>query len=385
MRSAFANHFARSEAARKQLWDACIFVFDTNVLTSLYKRSEEAREALFKIIESLGSRVWIPHQVAYEFLRNRPGVAHEQASMYRATIKSLTDLLSDLESHTKHPFVHSKLHDEFVGVSCKVIEALEDKVSYYENKIVNDDVKERLADLLEGKVGPAWADEKLKKTIKEGEERYANLVPPGYEDVAKHKNSTVFEHVRARYGDLILWLQILEHAKSESTAVILITGDQKDDWWLKVGGKTIGPRPELIAEFKDKVGADFSMYSHSSFLSLANSYLDQRTSESVIKEIEDAALETEDSDVEEVWERVDLVPLDALKDRERKLKAEFDSSAKGFSKLLNELTKASPAAAKDLKRELSERMKTRERLRVELLDCQNAIRRMNVSDFSDLV
>lgn len=386
MRSTFANHFSNDESTKQQLWDDCVFVFDTNVLTSLYKRSDEAREALLKIIESLGERVWIPHQVAYEFLRNRPTVAHDQSVMYMEAIKKLSAFLADLESNTKHPFVSTDLHSEFVEVSGKVVSVLEEKVAYYESKIVSDDLKERLADLLEGKVGEGYDDAKLREKIKVGESRYANHVPPGYEDATKHKNSQVFEHVRARYGDLILWFQVLEYAKVGPVSVILVTGDQKDDWWLRVGGKTIGPRPELLEEFKAQTGADFFMYSHSSFLSLANDYLHQRTSQSVIKEIEDAALELEVDAIPLPWNEPEALDLGSLLENERVLKAEFESASQGFARLMSKLANASsPAETKKLRSELNQKLAIRERLRKQLLSCISNIQAVRALEFDDLV
>lgn len=291
MKSLFPSHFPKSEAQREALWDECVFVFDTNVLTSLYKRSDDARSALLEIIRSLGARVWIPYQVIYEFLNNRPMIAHQQSCMYQEAKEKLEAFLADLDSTTKHPFLGEELHREFVNVASKVSAELESKAISYGNMIVFDDVKEQLSQLLEGKVGGEYDKPKLDGIVKEGEVRYSNHIPPGYEDSGKHKGSSIFEHVRARYGDLILWKQILDHARQNSLSVVLVTGDQKDDWWLRAGGKTIGPRPELLDEFRKEVGKDFYMYSHSVFLRLANEYLNQQTSSTVIQEIQDAANE----------------------------------------------------------------------------------------------
>ncbi|HDS1045752.1 MULTISPECIES: PIN domain-containing protein [Pseudomonas] len=293
MKSLFPSHFPKSDADRKALWDECIFVFDTNVLTSLYKRSDEARSALLAIIKSLGDRVWIPHQVIYEFLQNRPAVAHQQAAMYSDAKTTLVSFLGEFESITKHPFLSKDLHSRFLQVSNSVIEELQAKAAAYDEMVVSDSVRDALAELLEGKVGGEYDKKRLDEIIKEGESRYANHIPPGFEDANKHKGSPIFAHVRARFGDLILWKQIIDYASERKLPVILVTGDQKDDWWLRTSGaKTLGPRPELMDEFRISVGANFYMYSHSKFLSLANDYLNQRTSSTVIQEIQDAALES---------------------------------------------------------------------------------------------
>lgn len=54
---------------------------------------------------------------------------------------------------------------------------------------------------------------------------------------------------RRLYGDLIVWKQVIQKSKKDKINIILVTDDLKEDWWLKINGKTIGPRFELIKEF----------------------------------------------------------------------------------------------------------------------------------------
>lgn len=71
--------------------------------------------------------------------------------------------------------------------------------------------------------------------------------------------------------------------------MILITEEQKEDWWEKAGGRTIGPLPELIEEFNIETGQDFYLYSYHNFLEYANNYLDQDTSIAVIEEVRESS------------------------------------------------------------------------------------------------
>ena len=50
--------------------------------------------------------------------------------------------------------------------------------------------------------------------------------------------------------------------------VILITNDNKKDWWLKIGDKIVGPRPELIKEILQH-NVKFHMYTMEKFLEIA--------------------------------------------------------------------------------------------------------------------
>lgn len=291
MKDAFSSFFAMDDDKRDRLWQECIFVFDTNVLTAVYKRSDEARDALYKVIGSLGDRLWIPHQVAFEFLDNRANIAHTQSGIYAEAIVNIRNVVESFEVSTRHPFLSEELNSEFINISKKVVEELELKRQFHDSRITKDDVKAQLACLLEGKVGGGYDTSKLKEIVKEGELRYANQVPPGFEDIKKHKGSNVFSEICKRYGDLIIWRQVIEKAKEIDKPVIFVTGEQKEDWWEKCGGKTIGPLPALVAEFESEVNQNFTMYSYHRFLDLANEYLHQNTSAEVIAEVREAALD----------------------------------------------------------------------------------------------
>lgn len=292
MREKFPGYFANTNERRDRLWSECIFVFDTNVLTSVYKRSDEAKEALYRILGSVQDRIWIPHQVAAEFLDNRAKISHDQSKLYSEAITSLNKVLADFEVNNKHPFLKKHLHDKFVNVSKDVLVDLELKRDFHDKRSTNDDVMPAIADFFAGKVGDEYSRPQLVELLKKGEERYANTIPPGYKDIDKYKSSNIFSEQCKKFGDLIFWQQILDHATAVKKSVILVTEEQKEDWWQKSGGKTIGPLPQLIEEFNQVVGKDFYLYSSYNFLDLANGYLHQNTSKEVIAEVKEASKES---------------------------------------------------------------------------------------------
>lgn len=307
MRSTFPSHFANDPNRIKALWADCLFVVDTNVLTGMYKYSDQTRDALYDVIESLGDRLWVPYQVMYEFLDNRAKIVHDQSKLYAATIAKLEGLQDDFESSTKHPFVSSPIYERFFQSSKEVLQELEAARKFHEGRITSDDVKDRLALLLDGKVGRAYSKEVLADIVKEGEVRYSQNTPPGFEDGSKHKGTTLLKEINKRYGDLIFWKQILDKAKEQSVSVILVTGEKKEDWWSVCGGKTIGPLPELLDEFSEVTGKDFHIYATHNFLTLANEYLEQKTSPAAVEEIREAAtayavMQKHSADLEEEFE-----------------------------------------------------------------------------------
>lgn len=107
-----------------------------------------------------------------------------------------------------------------------------------------------------------------------------------YEDAAKEE-SFIYNGVEIprRFGDLIVWKEILEFAKAHDRDVFFVTDDAKEDWWWREKGQRIGPRPELVQEMHNQSGRLFEISSSASFLRDSNQYLktkfDKKTQEYV--------------------------------------------------------------------------------------------------------
>jgi hypothetical protein len=70
-------------------------------------------------------------------------------------------------------------------------------------------------------------------------------------------------------GDYVLWRQLLDEATKRKLPVLLVTNDQKEDWYRRLHGITIGPRTELIAEMLDEAGKPFHAQTLERFLGTA--------------------------------------------------------------------------------------------------------------------
>jgi hypothetical protein len=122
-------------------------------------------------------------------------------------------------------------------------------------------------------------------------------LPPGFldKDKDKDKNNNCYIHkglvFKRAYGDLILWKQILKQVNSKPLShIIFITRDNKDDWWRKEHGKTIGARPELTEEILDAGASMFYMYKPERFLKYARKYLQLEVKEESIQQVEEVSV-----------------------------------------------------------------------------------------------
>jgi hypothetical protein len=82
LRSQFKGYYAPSDTEYADLWSAGTVILDTNSLLNLYRYSETTGEQFVSVLARLNAQLWIPAQVAHEFLKNRLNVIHEQASAY---------------------------------------------------------------------------------------------------------------------------------------------------------------------------------------------------------------------------------------------------------------------------------------------------------------
>lgn len=281
MRSIFPGYFRPTDEDFSQHWESSIFIIDANVLLNLYRYSDTTRKELQNAITSLNGRVFIPHQAASEFLRNRLTVTSDQSKEYTSAIKVIKDLVNKISNKDRHPFISDTKLVELNELSESVIADLESQQLSLLDKLSNDEILEFIEVTFKDKTGRPYSSERISEIISVGEKRYASKIPPGYKDVAK--DST--EDPTRKYGDLFVWLQAIDYAKDNSCSVVFITDDKKEDWWLEQSGRTISPRPELIEEFLEKAKQQFWMYSVSKFIQEAARINRKQVDQNVIDEI----------------------------------------------------------------------------------------------------
>lgn len=280
MRDKFAEYYRPTDKEFKCLWQNALFVLDTNVLLNLYRYSEGTRSELVRILREFNDKLWIPHQVAQEFLDSRLQVIHEQKKRHA----DLRERLSTIEKNVKNEiealhkgarFEPQKLLEDLRGAFSDLKDHLNERENSSpseSNCPEDDEVWTVVEELFAGKVGDPYVDDKYKEIEEEGKRRKEHKVPPGYEDEGS--------------GDLIIWLQIIDKAKNTDKPLLFITDDRKEDWWWKSHGKTVGPRPELVKEIKQEAGTYYYMYTATQFMKQASEYLKREISPSAINETE---------------------------------------------------------------------------------------------------
>lgn len=280
MRNTIKEYIDLSEVEKQELWDNATIVFDTNVFLNLYRYTSKTREILLLALDSFKDRLWMPNHIAHEFMKNRSGIIWEANHHYESLNSEANKFIESCRSELKLD-VDDKDLNNLKRQMEEWINAAKQK-NLLVSKPSEDKILDKLLNLFDGKVGPAFSEEDLKIIEQEGKTRYAMKIPPGYKDSEKK----IGDNLNNAYGDLIVWKQILNYASSEKKDIILVTNDQKEDWWEILHSQTLGPRIELKREFLKSTSQRFHMYSMKSFITRFENGKDIEIDRETIDEIE---------------------------------------------------------------------------------------------------
>lgn len=255
----------------KEIWEKDIIIaFDTSALIDIYFFSSETIVDILEKLEIIIEKTWIPNQVYIEFIRNHKE-KHESAFAKHDKLKgdftkSINLFKKEIENLFKHykkynlpkmDILKAEINDDSERILLnleKYKKELKDEIEKHKALLKKDKIKEFLEKMrMDNKIGNKYIMPELLKIYEEGERRYKYKIPPGYEDLEKDKRDSTKTQ---KFGDLIIWKQIIDKCKKENKSLIFITNDKKEDWTEK----NKEPRTELIEEFKYNCNENIDFY-----------------------------------------------------------------------------------------------------------------------------
>jgi hypothetical protein len=275
MRKTFRHFFRPTDVELADLWAHALFSFDASVLLNVYGYSSGTREELVKFLEHNTERVCLPHQFGLEYCRDRCRVIIKQVNNYLKIERELNNIREQqIAPKRDHPYLSKK--------SLRAYKSIQDELASrrreMEKLVGNDPHMDRIEKVFEGKVGDQPSDNDLSQLHKEAKERYEKGIPPGCAD-AKRKD------VPAAYGDYIAWRQLIKIATVKKIDLILVIDDLKNDWWRIEDGRTVGPLPQLLAEFAQASQQRVWFYNSENFLRAAKQFAAAEIADVVIEEV----------------------------------------------------------------------------------------------------
>lgn len=288
MKKEFKEFYEYSDSELKEIWKDAIFIFDTNILFGLYRLPDDSRDDLLKILKKLKSddRIWTPHQVLYEFHKKRRKIIIGLEKDYNVATQAIKSFSKKIPASFKgelksacenHPLLDSdKIYSKVENSLKDVIEEIESVKSNHPDWSHEDTILKEVEDIFLN-FGNEYQKKELDKIYDSGDKRYKEKIPPGYADCKKIGND--------RFGDFIIWNQILDYAKTINKSIIFITNDVKEDWWILEYDKPVRPRFELRKEIFSVFKYEFEMYTLDMFLEKSKIYLSSKITDESISEI----------------------------------------------------------------------------------------------------
>lgn len=264
-----------------KLKSEALIIIDTNVLLLPYKAGKTSFDAIIKEYQKLKqeNRLFLPEQVAREFIKNKPEKIGE---LYKA----LNDKISKITGISEFDYPILSDLQEYQDIQSKLIEldGLKKDISKL-NKLVlgkisdwgwNDPVSEKYRIIFTKETFIVLDKTELNEEtlITCLNQRNDLKLPPGYKDDNKEENSI---------GDYLIWLSIIQIAKKQGKDVIFLSGDEKSDWQHRSNDTALFPRFELVEEFrKETNGKTINIMPLSKFMELLEQ--DSKVVEDIRKE-----------------------------------------------------------------------------------------------------
>jgi hypothetical protein len=292
MKDLFTAYRKPTEEDFAEMWRLCIFAFDANVLLNIYRYTPDTQKKFFTILERLKERLWVSHQAASEYLKRREDVIQGQLKVYDDIAVKLENDLEKLAKQLEENYKrHSSIRIEPVveqvrNAITNAKKSLEKDKEAHPDFSDLDPLRDKVVGLFEGKTGTGFSDARLAEVYAEAEERFKVLRPPGFSDV---KNKGVPE----KYGDVVIWFELMEEAKARKLPFIFVTDDRKEDWWVKKNGKTTSPRPELLEEFGKKTNGSIYIYQSEQFIEYAFKFFDIEDARAAVEEVQEVRKQDE--------------------------------------------------------------------------------------------
>ena len=183
MEDLFPGYYSPSDEEFLELWQKCIFIFDTNVLLDFYEHRNETPEDFFQVLDDRKDRLWIPHQVALEYYENRINRIKQAESKFDSAKKFLDQIT---EKTTKKTFRFDHFNSQCFPPQAvqkitedvkKVFDSFGDKLASGREELIKingtDYIRDKITDLFPRKIGESpIKQDKLNEIYSEGDQRY---------------------------------------------------------------------------------------------------------------------------------------------------------------------------------------------------------------------
>ncbi|PIH61094.1 PIN-like domain-containing protein [Paenibacillus sp. LK1] len=275
-----------SEEDFKRLWKSALISVDTSVLLFLQECHAPYAKYVMDTLLFVEDRIWITSQVAnvemapqFNYTGEIKGSLRKLNDFDREFDKTITainakfqslqqnldeqghDLLSELIAEID---INKVLYDVISNFKLNVASSTKENREFLQSKLVQIFQKS-----LCSKTSLGFNDDEILAIEQEGIIRYEKCIPPGYKDAKKNGN---------KYGDLIVWKELLNKSNQENRPVLFVTAEKKEDWFRLRDNVILEVREELRKE-AEACKAEVFVIHFKDFIKMSKLFISRSTKE----------------------------------------------------------------------------------------------------------
>ena len=261
MKTFFPGYYPLEGEDSNDFWKEGYIVLDDSFLLGLFRLNDADRDSIMNILEkdSIKTKLWIPYDVAWAYHYFLNAVLLGQINSIKRLQVLLQESLSVVSSKACYPYFEQGVIEQTTQLFNRMKEICEQQIERHKQALYSCDFKNRVNQLFKDRIGSPYDSVQLEELYKQGEDRYAKRVPPGY-------TVDPFHEKRLRFHGFIVWEQMKKQANESRKNIILCTGRITEDWFYLVDGLPVISNCHLVNEFQENTGRSFRCYSLKLFL-----------------------------------------------------------------------------------------------------------------------
>lgn len=227
--SKFEEFFNKRSLDLSKTRDDTVIILDTNVLLDFYRNSSRTNKEILDTLRKVSRELWMPYQVMLEFFYNKTSVKYSMETEFEKAQKKIEDENESLKDSLQEVVSNLQLKSmdlikkkkTFLKIQSKKIEErkIELKKGLAEIKRAinsNDEYIEEFLKMVNKSIGESYGQDRINEIEENGRKRFEDKMPPGYMDNKKDEKryfrGVVYEK---KFGDLIVWNQIIDYVESK--------------------------------------------------------------------------------------------------------------------------------------------------------------------------
>ncbi|GLO68473.1 PIN-like domain-containing protein [Oceanobacillus kimchii] len=264
-----------------------LIIIDTSSIMDLYRYAPSKSEKGLTLLKNLTkNQIFIPSQVYKEYNKNKQNVISKENQKIKYVKKVIDDAVTQATNSIEKEIYEFKRREypNIEGLENeinKLMKELSEKAIEYNNSnkdevkknklmLKNDKVEPFIRELKEaGCIGEGFSSSSLLDIYSEGERRYKYKIPPGYKDASDKDKSDPTR--RQKFGDLVVWKELLNKANTDERNIIYLTSDKKE-WITNAKNKSKYPDPLLEEEFKEYSKKDIYFWELNDLVDMLSEY-----------------------------------------------------------------------------------------------------------------